>query len=232
MKPSALAALAIGALFSMLLLVGCSSAPTRDMPDNGVHVVQKGEFISQIAELYDLDWQELARLNGLKSPYTLRIGQRLRLTSSASTQAASANRPAAMDVDPSVDPGEPIGNIPWIWPTEGRVVSTFKAKDATRKGIDIAGVVGQPVVAAAAGEVVYSGSGLAGYGKLIIIKHDARFLSAYAYNEKLLVSEGQKVKSGQVIARMGMESIDKPRLHFEIRLDGQPIDPLRQLPRR
>lgn len=228
MKHSALGSLAIGLLLTMLALVGCSSAPTRDVPDNGVHVVQKGEFISQIAELYDLDWQELARLNGLKPPYVLRVGQRLRLSSTASTQAASTPHAAAMDVDP----GEPIGNIPWIWPTEGRVVSTFKAKDATRKGIDIAGAVGQPVMAAADGEVVYSGSGLAGYGKLIIIKHDARFLSAYAYNEKLLVSEGQKVKSGQVIARMGLESVDKPRLHFEIRLDGQPIDPLRQLPRR
>ena len=228
MRHSLSGILPAGLLLVMLLLSGCSSAPTRDIPANGVHVVQKGEFISQIAELYDLDWQDLVRYNGLKSPYTLHVGQRLRLSATAASQPASTNRPVTQDIDP----GEPIGNIPWIWPTEGRVVATFKAKDATRKGIDIAGVVGQPVIAAAEGEVVYSGAGLAGYGKLIIIKHDARFLSAYAYNEKLLVSEGQKVKSGQAIARMGLESVDKPRLHFEIRLDGQPIDPLRQLPRR
>jgi len=216
---------------SFLLLAGCSSTPTRELPANGVHVVKKGEFISQIAEDYGLEWQELARLNGLKPPYTLRIGQRLRLTPGAMSQTGRSNRRDS-DSYSNAGSGEPIGTIPWIWPTDGRVVSTFKAKDATRKGIDIAGIVGQKVVAAADGEVVYSGAGLAGYGKLVIIKHDARFLSAYAYNEKILVSEGQKVKSGQVIAQMGLESVDKPRLHFEIRLDGQPIDPLRQLPRR
>ena len=200
------------------------------MPASGVHVVQKGEFISQIAELYDLDWQELARLNGLKPPYTLHAGQRLRLSSTA--KAASAGGGQQTVENDADDVKEPIGNIPWIWPTEGQVVSRFKTNDATRKGIDIAGEFAQPVLAAANGEVVYSGAGLAGYGKLIIIKHDARFLSAYAYNDKLLVSEGQTVKSGQVIARMGLESVGKPRLHFEIRLDGKPIDPLRQLPRR
>ncbi len=215
---------------SWLLLASCSSTPTRDIPMNGVHVVQKGEFISQIAQDYGLEWEELAQINGIKPPYALRIGQRLRLTSGASNSSGSTNR-GEERVD-NTDPGEPIGTIPWVWPTEGRVVSTFKSKDATRKGIDIAGGVGQKVFAAADGEVVYSGAGLTGYGKLIIIKHDARFLSAYAYNEKLLVSEGQIVKSGQVIAHMGLESVDKPRLHFEIRFDGQPIDPLRQLPRQ
>jgi len=217
-------------IVTFLFLAGCSSTPTRDVPANGIHVVQKGEFISQIAQDYGLEWEDLAKINGLKPPYALRIGQRLRLTPNAVNLSGTSSR--GEDRVDDTDPGEPIGTIPWIWPTEGRVVSTFKAKDATRKGIDIAGVAGQKVFAAADGEVVYSGAGLAGYGKLIIIKHDARFLSAYAYNEKLLVSEGQKVKSGQVIAHMGLESVDKPRLHFEIRLDGQPIDPLRQLPRQ
>lgn len=215
---------------SFLLLAGCSSTPTRDVPVNGVHVVQKGEFISQIAQDYGLEWEELASMNALKPPYVLHIGQRLRLTPGEVNSSSVSSR--TNDRADDTDPGEPIGSIAWIWPTEGRVVSTFKAKDATRKGINIAGVVGQKVLAAADGDVVYSGTGLAGYGKLIIIKHDARFLSAYAYNEKLLVSEGQRVKSGQVIASMGLEMVDKPRLHFEIRLDGQPIDPLRQLPRR
>ncbi len=218
-------------LLIFLLLAGCSTTPSRPLPPSGVHVVQKGEFISQIAEMYDLDWQELARLNGLKPPYHLQVGQRLRLTSAA-TVTGKASTVRGNERDLAGDSGEPIGNIPWIWPTEGRLVVTFKANDPARKGIDIAGTLGQPILAAADGEVVYSGSGMVGYGKLIIIKHDARFLSAYAYNDKILVSEGQKVKSGQVIARMGLESVDNPRLHFEIRLDGQPIDPLRQLPRR
>lgn len=221
----------IFAVIFVLGLAACSSTPTRDLPANGVHVVQKGEFISQIARDYDLDWEELAKINGIKPPYNLRIGQRLRLTSSAtSPQAASSTRTKNDNVNEPT--GAPIGNIPWQWPTEGQVVSTFKAKDATHKGIDIEGEQGQPVLAAAAGEVAYSGAGLAGYGKLIIVRHDARFLSAYAYNEKLLVSEGQKVTAGQAIAHMGLEQVGKPRLHFEIRLDGQPIDPLRQLPRR
>ena len=225
--------LAFWLVTSFLIIAGCSSTPTRDMPANGVHVVQKGEFISQIAQSYGLEWEELAKINGIKPPYALRIGQRLRLTPGANVSAsASSTFGGSEGTATEVDAGEPIGNIPWIWPTEGSVVSTFKAKDATRKGIDIAGNVGQKVLAAADGEVVYSGAGLAGYGKLIIIKHDARFLSAYAYNEKLLVSEGQKVKSGQVIAQMGLESVGKPRLHFEIRFDGQPINPLRQLPKR
>ncbi|MFZ5466233.1 MAG: peptidoglycan DD-metalloendopeptidase family protein, partial [Pseudomonadota bacterium] len=127
-------------------------------------------------------------------------------------------------------PLPPVGKIAWAWPTEGRVVSSFLAGHATRKGIDIAGELGQPVRAAASGEVVYSGSGLAGYGRLIILKHDERFLSAYAYNQALLVSEGETVQSGQIIARMGQAEAGKPMLHFEIRLDGNPIDPLRQLP--
>jgi lipoprotein NlpD len=194
-------------------------------------VVQKGEFISQIARDYGLEWEELAKINGIKPPYYLRIGQQLRLTSSGiSPQTASGSGSKNDNLDDAT--GAPIGNIPWQWPTEGQVVTTFKAKDATRKGIDIEGEQGQPVLAAAAGEVAYSGAGLAGYGKLIIIRHDAHFLSAYAYNEKLLVSEGQKVNAGQAVAHMGLEQVGKPRLHFEIRLDGQPIDPLRQLPRR
>ena len=230
---------------SLLILAGCSSTPTRDMPVNGVHVVQKGEFISLIAQNYGLEWEELARINGIKPPYTLHIGQRLRLTSGASLSASAPNVSSASSASSvssvssgsepmvtEVDAGEPIGNVRWVWPTEGRVVTTFKANDATRKGIDIAGTAGQKILAAADGEVLYSGAGLAGYGKLIIIKHDARFLSAYAYNEKLLVSEGKKVKSGQVIAQMGLESVGKPRLHFEIRFDGQPINPLRQLPQQ
>jgi lipoprotein NlpD len=217
-----------------LALAACSSAPTREVPANGVHVVQKGEFISQIARDYGLEWEELARINSIKPPYNLRVGQRLRLTEGTAHGSAS---PAGGSVGRSIDnedvpTGAPIGNIPWQWPTEGKVVGTFKANDATRKGIDIEGEQGQPVLAAAAGEVAYSGAGLAGYGKLIIIRHDTHFLSAYAYNEKLLVSEGQKVNAGQAVAHMGLEQVGKPRLHFEIRLDGQPIDPLRQLPRR
>jgi len=121
------------------------------------------------------------------------------------------------------------GPLRWQWPAKGRVIGGFGR--GGRKGIDIAGRTGSPVRAAAAGKVVYRGSGLIGYGKLIIVKHDERFLSAYAHNDKVLVREGDTVKAGQRIATMGRSGTDRTKLHFEIRRDGKPVDPLRYLPR-
>lgn len=119
--------------------------------------------------------------------------------------------------------------VPWIWPTEGRVVGGFGDK-ASGKGLDIAGKVGQPVLAAGAGKIVYSGSGLRGYGRLIIIKHNKTYLSAYAHNKTLLVKEGQTVNRGQKIAEMGDSDADGVKLHFEIRRYGKPVDPAKYLP--
>jgi lipoprotein NlpD len=112
------------------------------------------------------------------------------------------------------------------------VIRTFSPYGDGKKGIDIAGTPGQPIYAASGGEVVYSGGGLVGYGELIIIKHDANFLSAYAHNQKLLVQEGEQVSTGQTIAELGSTSASRPMLHFEIRRDGQPVDPLEYLPGR
>jgi len=120
----------------------------------------------------------------------------------------------------------------WLWPTEGRVISQFQANDPTRKGIDIAGQTGQKVIASAPGQVVYSGSGLIGYGELIIIKHSDRMLSAYAHNRKRLVSESEQVAAGSVIAEMGTNDRNQAILHFEIRVNGVPADPLKFLPQR
>ena len=119
------------------------------------------------------------------------------------------------------------GGIGWIWPTEGRVSSHFSE---STKGMDISGKTGQPVLASAAGKVVYSGTGLRGYGQLIIIKHNSTYLSAYAHNNKLLVKEGQTVSRGQKIAEMGNTDSKLVRLHFEIRKNGKPVDPLKHLP--
>ena len=118
----------------------------------------------------------------------------------------------------------------WRWPASGNVYLRFGASQKTESGIRITGVSGQSVNAAAAGEVVYAGSGLASYGNLLIIKHNDTWLSAYGFNSVLLVSEGQKVGAGQGIARMGEDASGRPVLHFEIRRDGQPVDPLRYLP--
>lgn len=120
----------------------------------------------------------------------------------------------------------------WRWPAEGLVLSAYAGNGGLNKGIDIAGNLGQPVFAAASGQIVYAGSGLRGYGKLLIIKHNETFLSAYAHNSHLLVKEGEMVKVGQKIADMGSSGTDRVKLHFEIRREGQPVDPIRYLPRR
>lgn len=120
----------------------------------------------------------------------------------------------------------------WRWPARGPLLSSFQGSNALNKGIDLGGKLGEPVLAAAGGQVVYSGSGLRGYGKLLIVKHNETFLSAYAHNDKLLVKEGDFVKVGQRIADMGSSGTDRVKLHFEIRRDGTPVDPLKFLPRR
>ncbi|MCC7328111.1 MAG: peptidoglycan DD-metalloendopeptidase family protein [Burkholderiales bacterium] len=119
--------------------------------------------------------------------------------------------------------------LDWVWPAKGRVVGSF-SESANLKGIDIAGAAGQPVFASAAGAVVYAGTGLRGYGKLIIVKHNKTYLSAYAHNREILVKEGQKVSKGQKIAEMGSTDATEVKLHFEIRRLGKPMDPTRYLP--
>ena len=120
----------------------------------------------------------------------------------------------------------------WKWPTNGQVVQRFSAQDRTRQGIKIAGLSGQNIQAAESGKVLYSGSGLIGYGKLIIIEHKNNYLSAYGHNRKILVREGDNVTRGQSIGEMGTPADAGPRLHFEIRRKGTPINPLQLLPRQ
>ena len=119
--------------------------------------------------------------------------------------------------------------LDWTWPAKGKLVGAF-SETANLKGIDIAGTAGEPVVASAPGKVVYAGTGLRGYGKLIIIKHNGIYLSAYAHNREILVKEGQQVARGQKIAEMGNTDADQVKLHFEIRRLGKPMDPLKFLP--
>jgi lipoprotein NlpD len=149
---------------------------------------------------------------------------------------AATTRPAPVSVAPRVPPTvapPPTWGAapPWRWPAQGQIVGNYVAGDQTRQGIDIAGSAGQDVLAAADGVVVYSGAGLVGYGELIIVKHSDEWLSAYAHNQKRLVSEGTRVSAGQVIARMGHTGAARNMLHFEIRRNGKPVDPLAQLPK-
>ena len=120
-------------------------------------------------------------------------------------------------------------HLGWVWPTSGKVVAGF-SETANLKGIDIAGKAGQPVVASAGGKVVYAGTGLRGYGKLIIVKHNSTYLSAYAHNRDIVVKEGQQVSKGQKISEMGDTDADQVKLHFEIRRLGKPVDPVKYLP--
>jgi lipoprotein NlpD len=189
----------------------------------------------------------------------LDISPSRRLASSSPSASPSANtasqpRGASATPAPRVTPTQPVttprseiktpavappskpplisGAVQWQWPTQGVLLSGFHGNNGLNKGIDIGGNLGQPVLAAASGQIVYAGSGLRGYGKLLIIKHNETFLSAYAHNHHLLVKEGDTVKAGQKIADMGSSGTDRVKLHFEIRREGTPVDPMKYLPKR
>ncbi|MDT8310784.1 MAG: peptidoglycan DD-metalloendopeptidase family protein [Methylophaga sp.] len=150
----------------------------------------------------------------------------------AYSQKTRAAKPAESSSKPSPPAPSGTATLAWRWPTQGPLLSSFSNSSATRKGIKIAGKAGQDVVASAAGRVVYSGNGLPRYGNLLIIKHNDVYLSAYAHNQSLLVKEGDSVQSGQKIATLGRTGTQRDQLHFEIRRNGQPVDPMRYLPKQ
>ena len=171
------------------------------------------------------------------SPKALRLPyseQNLALLSKGEAQVAAPPKPAPVPVavEPRPEPAKPAERDPeaidFIWPVRGRVLAPFAEPNS--KGVDISGKIGDPVVAAAQGKVMYTGTGIRGYGKLIVIKHDNGFNSVYAHNREILVKEGQNVTRGQKIAELGDSDSDAPKLHFEIRKSGKPVDPLRYLP--
>lgn len=295
------------------------STKTSSSKTNGdwrpdTHVVKKGDTLFSIGLEYGYDYKEIAQINDITAPYTIRIGQILKLGNlqdkSASTDtktaqenadgvitypinndtssvpvsnapatprvvalsepkairepysdealkkplpvatkpeevkpagskpakvATSAAKPDSVQPEPKAEPKlEPKTNTDvtdssgWIWPTKGKVIANFN--DAGNKGIDIAGSMGQAVVATASGKVIYSGSDLRGYGKLVIVKHNATYLSVYAHNSQILVKEGQQVSRGQKIAEMGNTDSSAVKLHFEIRQQGKSVDPAKFLP--
>ena len=195
-----------------------------------MHRVRRGESLWQLALRYNLQLEELVAFNGLESPYQIHPGQQLVLSGkarSARPPAASAKAPAAKTAPAPPARSEPTA---WLWPADGPLRARFHP--ARRKGIDIAGEVGEVVRAVAAGTVRYAGDGLfRDYGWLIILAH-GRYLSIYAHNDKLLVKEGERVKAGQQIARMGNSGSEEVKLHFQIKFRGKPTDPLSLLPPR
>lgn len=222
----------------LALLAGCGSL--------GEHRVQNGETLYAISFRYGWDYRDVAAWNGLRPPYTVYQGQLLRVlppdgdfrrhavagpapppTAVPSTSPAVA----AQSPPPTAAITRPPAAIQWRWPTAGSLLHGYSDSDAGLKGIDIGGRLGQPVQAAAAGRVVYAGSGLLNYGNLVIIKHDDNYLSAYGYNRQLRVQEGDEVRAGQTIADMGSKGNGEILLHFQIRYDGRPMNPLLYLPR-
>ncbi len=202
-----------------------------------VHTVARGETLYGIARRYGLAVRELAAWNGIAPPYTVYPGQRLRLHAPDVGARSGGGGGGLTDGKPSTEGrstaplSSPRERLEWIWPTEGTLLARFDPRNGNN-GIDIGGRPGQAILAAAPGTVVYQGSGLRGYGQLIIIKHDADYLSAYAHNAKIYVQEGDVVKRGQKIAEMGSTGTDRVKLHFEIRARGVPVDPLDHLPKR
>jgi lipoprotein NlpD len=223
---------------------------------DGHYVVKGGDTVYSIAFRNQLDFRELAAWNGIGADYLIRPGQVLRLAPPWTETAAGASsimtfpaeRPEPLPMPEAVvtapQPESRPASLPspavhspqgrWRWPTSGTVVRSFGAPvpNGTSKGLTIAGTLGQPVVAAAPGKVVYSGSALKGYGELIIVKHDDVYLTAYGHNRRRLVAEGQEVAAGQPIAELGIGPEQRPVLHFEIREKGRPINPAPLLPAR
>ncbi|WP_444930222.1 peptidoglycan DD-metalloendopeptidase family protein [Microbulbifer sp. SSSA002] len=243
----------------MQALSSCSShkAPSsslRQPPGIKIthHTVSKGDTLYAIAWRYGKNFRQLAAINGIPSPYKIYPGQRIKLSGSApsksvtsaakkqkapvakakpaATQTTTAKKSLTPKVKRQTASSSQKGSVRWRWPAKGKVISHFRSGDPLRKGVDIAGEKGEAVLAAADGTVIYAGSALRGYGKLLIVKHNEVYLSAYAHNHRLLVKEGSRVKAGQRIAELGSSGTDRDKLHFEIRKNGQPVDPLAYLP--
>ena len=249
--PSRLDAQLIAILVAVSQFAGCGTtakAPVDRVPlarTNSAavgarqHVVARGDTLLSIARRYRLDYREIARWNRIKAPFIIYPGQRLALhqTQGSGTAPRPAQRLEVRASAPRAEISPPIrghappsaGSIQWQWPARGKPLPANTA--SSRQGLDLLGQPGQPIWAAAAGEVVYSGDGLVGYGKLIIIRHDDVYLSAYAHNRRLLVQEGHRVARGQQIAEMGNSGSRQVKLYFEIRRNGRPVPPLGYLPK-
>lgn len=225
-----------GVLLLSLCLTACSNqinyAPVMDIatiervPQSGVYRVAPGETLYSIAWRYGMDYRYLAQLNHIALPYHVVAGQKIYLNNRQRPAAARSPLTASMTPAPAIEREMNVSVSAWRWPARGPVVGSYSA---TNKGINIGGHLGAPVYATASGQVVYSGNGLRGYGNLIIIKHNVHYLSAYAYNSAVLVKESMHVRAGQEIARMGMNNMRQTMLHFELRRNGQPVNPLNYL---
>ncbi len=221
--------------------------PESELPR--YHTVEAGENLYRIGLRYNLRAEEIMAFNGLADT-RISVGQVLQLFPGERTATPTPRLTTPTPVVPAPAPSSPSASVSsvsrispdqlalvrsaesinWRWPTNGNVVGTFRADDVSRQGIAIAGSKGQQVLAAADGIVTYQGEALASYGKLLIVKHNDQFLTAYAHNDSFLVKEGDKVRAGQPIATMGSSGAERVQLGFEVRKGGNPVDPFRYLP--
>ena len=229
---------------------GGGATAAKSAQASGTYVVRAGDTLFKIAQAHDMDVSRLAQLNNISNPSQLAIGQVLRLDgntpmpsggSTATTSPVKTTPPAGGEGSGTASAGTsaPVETtaarasdaslISWGWPSNGKIIQGF---NATTKGIDIEGAVGAPVTAAAEGKVMYAGNGVRGLGNLILLGHSNGFITAYAHNQSLLVKTGESVKKGAKIATLGQSDTSSPRLHFEIRRRGTPVNPLSYLPAR
>lgn len=228
-------------------------AETEQIGGSIIRIVQPGDTLHGIAFGTGLNVNELAAWNGLSDTAFLKVGQQIRLTrplnyrpklrpASPAAKVSSPPRTAKSDGsnskqgslvarNPKKSPVQTKRALSWAWPSRGRVIERFSLVKG-QQGIDILSKRGQPVLATAAGEVVYVGAGLKGYGNLIIIKHNERFLSAYAHNQDTYVKEGQQVLARHTVGAIGFDNKGREAMHFQIRRDGKPVNPLAYLPGR
>jgi lipoprotein NlpD len=227
--------------------------------DGSFYIVEKGETLYGIALAFGQNWRDIAAWNDLNDPNRIKQGQRLRVLPLNRSKSAVPIPLRATTVKPpdnrveieqntgkdeqlvgenenlsenlALEDEEPITRaLGWAWPANGQVIEKFT--DSNSKGISIAGLAGEDIYAVSDGKVVYSGNGLRGYGNLIIVKHAGEFITAYAHNKSIFVKEGEDVSKGQKIAEMGMSETNRPKLLFEVRKGGKPLDPLKYLPQR
>jgi lipoprotein NlpD len=225
----------------------------------GYYAVKPGDTLIRIGLENGQNWKDLVRWNNLDNPNAIEVGQVVRVVPPGTDPAAAASKGVTtsrvetrpLDAKPApatgatattgAAPAVPTAatvaarensddDVQWSWPAQGPVAAAFD--EGRTKGLVVAGKAGDPVLAAAVGGVVYAGSGLRGYGNLVILKHNNTWLTAYAHNQSLLVKEDQSVRRGQKIAEMGATDAEKVQLHFEIRKQGKPVDPARLLPPR
>ena len=221
-----------------LLLVGCAFSIFDRVPR--AYSVKKGDTLYSISAQYNLDYKQVAKLNGIPPPYDIYVGQRLKLGSGdwSGEQDGAPKTGRSLQLHQTKTQREvaekmtklPAGQPRFRWPVEGKVLRGFSEKAPVNKGIDIASKAGEPVRAAADGVVVYVGGSLQGYGKLVILKHSNNFLSAYANNTSTSVKEGNLVRSGKPLGKVGINAKGEAMLHFEIRRNGKPVNPLTWLP--